>query len=458
MGKLLFRLQTKLRSKQAPLLTPEQVISIAVYIIFLMTIPAFLANEARPWAVRLDDRVVAVVADQKAAQDVLEELLREQRETLGQAVRIEGQLSFTRAGKNDGPAVDLPTFREIIAGEIKLSTRAAAIFINGEKKLVVPDQKTAEMLLAKLKEEYARGSSGPVTFAEDVQVKSVNAGINEILTFADALSLIKKGTRELQTYTVKDGDTLWDIAGAYQMDLENLLAINPGLSPDRLQIGQTINLSEHSPLINVIATGEVTVKEEIPFPVEEKEDQNLYKGQYRVVQKGRPGEKKVTYAVTYWNGLEKSRRVVNEEVLKEATPQVVAKGSRLLLASRSGESGRLGWPAAGTISSPFGSRGREFHPGIDLAAATGTPVAAAEAGRVVRAGWYGGYGKCVDIDHGSGVVTRYAHLSAITVGVGARVSRGQLIGRVGSTGYATGPHLHFEVIVHGRPLNPLQFL
>ncbi|MBC7325458.1 MAG: peptidoglycan DD-metalloendopeptidase family protein, partial [Moorella sp. (in: Bacteria)] len=180
--------------------------------------------------------------------------------------------------------------------------------------------------------------------------------------------------------------------------------------------------------------------------------------QQRVVQEGKPGEKEVTYEVTYRNGLEKGREVLKEEILKEPTPKVVAKGTRLLLASRSGSSGRLGWPVAGSIVSPFGYRGREFHAGIDVAAGTGAPVVAAESGRVSRAGWYGGYGKCVDINHGSGVMTRYAHLSTIAVEVGEQVSRGQLIGRVGSTGNATGPHLHFEVIVNGRSLNPVQFL
>ncbi len=124
-------------------------------------------------------------------------------------------------------------------------------------------------------------------------------------------------------------------------------------------------------------------------------------------------------------------------------------------------SGYFQWPVHGPITSPFGWRihpiagVRRFHEGIDIAADSGTPIAAAEAGRVIYAGWYGGYGNYISIDHGGGVSTGYGHCSAIYVSVGQDVSRGQAIGAVGSTGYSTGPHLHFEVRINGKPIDPL---
>lgn len=119
------------------------------------------------------------------------------------------------------------------------------------------------------------------------------------------------------------------------------------------------------------------------------------------------------------------------------------------------------WPARGGLTSPFGIRVhpifriRRLHTGVDIAAAWGSPVYAAAPGRVIYTGWFGGYGKIVLIDHGGGVSTLYGHLSAILVAPGSQVARGALIGRVGSTGYSTGPHLHFEVRLNGRPVNPL---
>ena len=119
------------------------------------------------------------------------------------------------------------------------------------------------------------------------------------------------------------------------------------------------------------------------------------------------------------------------------------------------------WPTAGYVSSPYGLRwnGSEFHQGIDIAAETGTPIVATADGIVTTAGWDGsGYGNMVDIDHGDGIMTRYGHASAVAVTVGQEVRRGQVIAYVGSTGYSTGPHLHYEVRVSGQPVNPAGYL
>ncbi|MDQ2681700.1 MAG: peptidoglycan DD-metalloendopeptidase family protein [Candidatus Eremiobacteraeota bacterium] len=125
-----------------------------------------------------------------------------------------------------------------------------------------------------------------------------------------------------------------------------------------------------------------------------------------------------------------------------------------------GPAGALAWPVTGTITSPFGMRrspfgsGLEFHQGLDIAAPTGTTVTAAAAGTIISAGWYGGYGNYILIDHGGGLSTGYGHLSQIFVAAGQSVQRGQAIGAVGSTGASTGPHLHFEVRVNGKPVDP----
>ncbi len=120
-----------------------------------------------------------------------------------------------------------------------------------------------------------------------------------------------------------------------------------------------------------------------------------------------------------------------------------------------------GWPTDGFISSGYGLRwnGAEFHQGIDIAAEMGTPIVATADGVVTIAGWNaGGYGNMVDIDHGSGVSTRYGHASAVVVTAGQRVRRGQIIAYVGSTGHSTGPHLHYEVRLSGQPVNPASYL
>lgn len=120
------------------------------------------------------------------------------------------------------------------------------------------------------------------------------------------------------------------------------------------------------------------------------------------------------------------------------------------------------WPTdGGYISSPFGGRpnpfsgyGRDWHPGIDIAVDYGTPVYASAAGYVEQSGWYGGYGKYVRLSHDFGYETAYGHMSRLAVSAGSFVKKGEVIGYVGSTGYSTGPHLHFEILKYGEQVNP----
>jgi murein DD-endopeptidase MepM/ murein hydrolase activator NlpD len=114
--------------------------------------------------------------------------------------------------------------------------------------------------------------------------------------------------------------------------------------------------------------------------------------------------------------------------------------------------------AFGVRSDPFNHRAA-IHPGIDLAGAYGTPIYATADGTVLRAGWNsGGYGNLVEIDHGRGITTRYGHMSAVLVQAGQHITRGQQIGRMGSTGRSTGNHLHYEVRIDGRAVNPIPFM
>jgi murein DD-endopeptidase MepM/ murein hydrolase activator NlpD len=123
------------------------------------------------------------------------------------------------------------------------------------------------------------------------------------------------------------------------------------------------------------------------------------------------------------------------------------------------------WPVQGTLEggfggrrNPFGGAGYEFHTGQDIEAASGTPVVAGAAGRVSFVGWQNGYGQLVIVDHGGGLTTKYGHLSHIDVELDQAVARGELLGKVGSTGRSTGPHLHYEVRINDQAVNPLPYL
>lgn len=129
--------------------------------------------------------------------------------------------------------------------------------------------------------------------------------------------------------------------------------------------------------------------------------------------------------------------------------------------------GQMVLPAVSSayVSSPFGMRNnpwggtsQEWHRGLDLAAANNSSIFAADGGTIIRASWFDSYGNCIDVQHANGMITRYAHLSSINVAVGQTVTRGQVIGLMGMTGAATGPHLHFEVILNGAQVDPTPYL
>ena len=139
-------------------------------------------------------------------------------------------------------------------------------------------------------------------------------------------------------------------------------------------------------------------------------------------------------------------RIQSAQARVAASPSPIASSSGFI------------WPVSGPVVSPFGMRWGRMHEGIDIGAASGTPIRAVASGRVIHTGWMGGYGNLVVIDHGRGLATAYAHASSIASSVGQAVSQGQVVSYVGCTGHCFGPHLHFEVRVNGSPVDPLGYL
>jgi murein DD-endopeptidase MepM/ murein hydrolase activator NlpD len=160
-----------------------------------------------------------------------------------------------------------------------------------------------------------------------------------------------------------------------------------------------------------------------------------------------------------------SFRNAREEPLDDLPASGVGARVRQLLSLGDQDFLPLEWALRGKINNefgfrrnPFGGRSYEFHGGMDIDGDYGDPVYAPGKGVVIRAGWMGGYGNLVEIDHGYGVTTRYGHLSKIEVRVGEEIARGELLGLVGSTGRSTGPHLHYEIRLNDKAVNPRLFL
>ena len=233
------------------------------------------------------------------------------------------------------------------------------------------------------------------------------------------------------THVVAPGDTLSGIAAKYKLTVAQLSALNGVTNPHMIRIGQTLLLAEEppQPLSHTVCNGE---------------NLSYIAANYGVT----------VAAIVQVNDIPNINRLKIGQVL---TIPPAPKGA---LASRSAvsTSGYV-WPVIGTISSYFGElRGVSRHSGLDIAAPNGKDIKAARAGRVESSGWMGGYGFAVIIDHGDGLKTLYAHASKLLVKAGDRVIQGQVIAKVGSTGNSTGPHVHFEVRINSKFMDPLKYL
>ncbi|MBM7618852.1 murein DD-endopeptidase MepM/ murein hydrolase activator NlpD [Bacillus tianshenii] len=328
-------------------------------------------------------------------------------------------------------------------------------FVSEEKLKELEQRKKVDVELPAIKVDESRILD--VQMKEKVSFSEKNVKPSEVLTVEEAVNLLKKGVKEEEKYEVAQGDVLGDIAEKHDLTSEELLALNPDIKEDSLlKIGSTLNVTALKPFVHVVVKEESSRNEEIPYEQEVVEDADLPKGETKVKQQGVNGEKNIQTIVTKENGVEVNKEVTHEEVLKEPVKHIVLKGTKVI---PSRGSGSLAWPAVGGyVSSKMGHRWGKMHKGIDIARPSDRTIKAADNGVVESAGWDGGYGNKIVINHQNGMKTTYAHLASIDVSVGQTVARGAKIGVMGTTGQSTGIHLHFEVYQNGQLKDPMQFL
>ncbi len=203
--------------------------------------------------------------------------------------------------------------------------------------------------------------------------------------------------------------------------------------------------------INIFVTERQQYVEEYTFETEYIEIDDWYTSEKEVVQEGSTGVHDVTALVTYMNGAEVGREIIADNIISEPVSRIVKIGVK--------ERPTFVKPIrGGSFSSSFGSRWGRKHEGVDWSCSVGTAILASSKGKVSFAGWQNGYGNTIVINHGNGLRTKYAHLSRIAVSAGQAVEQGQSIGYSGNTGNSTGPHLHFEILLDGEPVNPMNYL
>lgn len=298
-------------------------------------------------------------------------------------------------------------------------------------------------------------------FAQDVEIAEAYLPGDQLTGLEEAINLVIMEQETPSIYEVVSGDTLSEIALKVNIPMEQIVEMNPDVLEDTsstLHVGDQLLITVPEPELSVTWVEEKFYEEIYDKEIEYIDNDNWYTTDMVVRQKPSAGVRKVIADVHYLNDKEVSREILKEELLVEAVAKVVERGTKVPPTYIKPLSG-------GLITSGYGYRPRpnvagatSNHPAIDWATPTGTPIYASSGGTVSKAGWIGSYGYAVYIDHEDGKQTRYAHLSRIQVTVGQKVRQGERIALSGNTGASTGPHVHFEIRVHGTPVNPLNYV
>ena len=416
------------------------------------------------YVVSVDGVAVGTVADPQTFEQVVDRVESRAASILGHDYTLDQEVSYSLALVEQEDLTPAASFENYLFDQIGDVAEQYVLTVNGQVIGSANEQSTLNQVLEQVKAAYITEDTVSAEFTSGVYITKEYVPVDTNQDTDAMLAALTANTNGQTTYEVQKGDTFVDIAAANGMTLSELEALNPDTDSSCIYIGQILNVKEEVPFLSVKTVDHITYTEEIACPVVEVEDSFMYQGESKVLDEGIPGTQVVTADVSYLNGVEQERTVLETQVTQEATNKVIAVGTKVRPTWL--PTGTYIWPVYGNITSYFGYRSifgsYSYHRGLDIATAYGTTIKASDGGTVVWSGTgtgsYWSYGNYVVIDHGNGVRTLYAHCSSLLVSTGEKVYQGQPIARVGSTGRSTGNHCHFEVQMNGTPVNPLAYL
>jgi murein DD-endopeptidase MepM/ murein hydrolase activator NlpD len=338
---------------------------------------------------------------------------------------------------------------------------ATEFYVNDEFVFAGKNEETIQNILTNLKLRYA-DEDADCTFLEEVKLSSGLYSPLEIKDDCDIEDIILNGQTPTIEYEILVSDTLESICEKFEADLDEVKKNNNLKDDGNLEGINTLKINTKTKLLHVKSTKTEEMEIQFAHSCVEIEDAEKPVGYKEVSVEGENGIEINIDEVTYIDGNESNRTNISKKTIKEKIDKVIVVGTKKI------EESKLIWPVPYTknVSSQFGYRGNEFHSGIDISAPGigGQDILACASGTVEYAGNDGsGYGKNIVISHphkNKKFSTRYAHCKKLTVTTGSKVSAGQKIGEVGSTGNSTGNHLHLEVIEGNghKKVNPKNYL
>lgn len=387
------------------------------------------------YAVRMDGIEVGLVRDPGEVEQFLDDLTCKCSSLYQMELFPEQEITLTREYRPDEPD-DIQMTRDALMQRLSFLTDAVMVTVDGTPVAPVSTAEGVDRIIEAVCLAFVSDDERvellDVELLEEISGEKCTVPPEQVYTSEDIASLLTR-QKHAPEMLVASRDLVISRFGRNEPDNEAGLAV---------------------PAVHVRSVEQITVEERIPFATSYTSTDKMYAGESRVVSPGEYGLQEITYRVTRENGVEQSREAVSSSVITEPVTQVVERGTLR----------RFAWPVAG--GGRINQRFHAGHRGIDIGAPLNTSILAAESGVVVRSSRGSSQGNYIIINHG-GYYTLYLHNNVNLVSAGQRVSRGQTIARLGSTGHSTGPHLHFEIrrsigsswggwYTHPA-INPLQF-
>jgi murein DD-endopeptidase MepM/ murein hydrolase activator NlpD len=342
-----------------------------------------------------------------------------------------------------------------------INVDAYGIFVDGKRAAVLHSQTEANGVLAGLLEKFSTPAEGvryeSVNFQEEVEVREVATKLGNLQRTTEVSENLLAGEVSEKVHIVVTGESWDSIANLYGLSVAQLMADNSTISGREPIVDEKLSILQAAPVLHIATVEKTTYSVAIEYGTERKNNENAYKGINTIQTKGISGSTEIVARIIRVNGMELGREILKETITSQPVTEVILVGTKPIPPTM-GDGTFINPCPAGRLTSTFGYRWGSMHRGIDLACATGNIIRAADGGTVILAGWNGEQGYTVEINHQNGFITVYAHCSSMLVHVGDKVYEGQTIARVGSTGYSTGPHLHFEVKKNGVNVNPLNYI
>lgn len=311
------------------------VVLLALVVVLLVIFAGWGLFRKNAQAIKINNETVDYIKDVKISTEEFNQLVvAKLNEKTGNNVQLKDTVTLVPVHVNKkGISTNTESVITSILGKLTYKQEAASITVNGEEKALLATKEEAEKLLNEILDIY-KPKDDPevkdVKFVEDVQVVSRFADLDEVMTSVKASDILRSASTQSKTYTVQSGDSFSGIASKFDMTEAELLKANPTITKDtmhKLKIDQELNITVPVPVLSAKLIKEEVEQVDIEPPVKTVENPKEYKTYRKVISAGKKGKKEVVTQISYINGVEDSREVVNEKVLEEATPQTVEVGT-----------------------------------------------------------------------------------------------------------------------------------